>query len=1758
MSNLAPKNYYSQIQDTVNSLLIELLPHPRPESEQYSYLSETPKVASCMTLQSESEASFNEDPHIYLDLLIDHLREKYHFQILHLALEERNTIAIDIFDYALSQVPDAQKEYHMIRSDPTTIMRWVPHALELLYTVDAPDAAFTDSDRGLFVAKLIVNNGERLVASMILQFIIRYVCCQLLKVTIPETITINKNFIDPAYRKHYLYYQNHFSLKNLIASHIELLEEVNWDLRLRPTKLICFTTTNSFLNKLPDLYPMEHSVGVDEENTIYNIRSSIYEYPERVSLFSLRFFPTQEHFLQELKNFIDSNRTLMVLVVNVQLVSKCKINIVRHIIEQEERLSKNLRKFFVLILHYSPGIFHSQGFNSATNENNQHCTASRYPSHFVLGWDHYYIDSVSPPSNIVDIQAWLKLTIDNVEGVEWKEAFVSKLRDSLMEYIMFDITSFISFRAKKIDSRTTINSKSHSVTRRIHFLKKIFECTDIGRILCEKFVHYWTPKAIQERLVIASSAVISRDSNLNISDYVQTNIRFLFSQYIIEMIFRINDDLNLDTLFEESHENSVPDQVDEPHNVDSPSIRHMSEFRFSSNDEENVVSIPNINKQNCALFEKILLNYDYLPSIEDLQLVNRNKDMSVNNFCWSRGFPFSKYISQIMEDMIEGSLKDLAPKSLDTPGLWPGTSDKMTDSDNSLQDRLKENLIHKLMKIETTGKYNEIRYPIMSIILDAFRDEEAWNRYKTDYIISRLELQEDMSKFIAEFAHLWGMKFNCPGQSVIDRVASFHAENYFNPPDSSRQFYLVLHLQKNVEVDLSIVIESAHADFSVYILSTLQKLLVTCGNDTEKWKEWTLNYECLSSVKNISYKRLPPSCRDLYLKLHFLYLNNSCDRVTWTFIPNAIRMYSEYRNMGFEESSDLPTFIMHIQHIYRESTDKAAIHEFLSKFLDHYIDVYSPLGEQDCDYLLKFILNMFTPPSDGSQHPHEFYHTLSFQHLEHLLVQLLHSQPTKTNEMEQAILPFNTRMKEKIGCLILDRPHTLDDSLHRTITPSFSSYFPPTKKLAPASNQPPLFLEAYIPPYYYNPKNEFIEQANKNVAKHMRTELAHLYFSVCMNEIERLMQGREFEHIMRLHEQFSLFRESLELEVIAQIEKQALFQVTLKKYASFYDVSQSFNINPKGVEQYQQNFPAEIDAFQKELLNPDTGGGKKGGHSWVLLSWVYKCYSSNIACTKHLDNILHENLHGWLRDFDSKLKNSLNQSQSDFPWITTSFNHISRALTGIQSQSKHPSTKSSKNPSLSKLNDFHNLLQKERNNPSHQAVMTLWYAIYTELFCKSKFYPLDDVIARAFPELSPQQQKFICYFATPDPMGQKDLKLIRDLLTEPSCLQKAIFYFIDYFLSPDGSNSFYHILIFDPLSAIYLPGSLTQKKIGEDCTARINLMCCLNEEGLYSADSFLLASTNKHNSFSLQSFYMINMLNYISLLLSYLIQDTLRHPEVQAKLFSPNYKAGLVRNLINDVKMYWRLMVEVIGVYEEDMVSVIGHFFTKTPSGSSKEYPKVLLDPKDINSFELDAHLRFHKVSLTHVKHDLKKNPDLARNLWTLNARIPQPITAKSILAYIEPRNFVRPENEHLNNYEVVRAFISLRKPLRVGAMLLPIALRLYEIFHVDLNYILVKELARSKSLRQFVKDVSRQLNLHELKVMADDFEVYLREYLNLRRPNIKIGKLPSPLYMYHILNLDKKGQEPEEPSLNLLLTVIKDIVSYSMSSNLRACCHFI
>jgi len=109
---------------------------------------------------------------------------------------------------------------------------------------------------------------------------------------------------------------------------------------------------------------------------------------------------TQSKLEKLLEDFIKSDCCLLFLTASMQDVTEKMVNHLRVIIEEAESQIKNTDKLFVLLLHFPPAMF----FNPC------------YSSLFLQGWDHHYLDSISPATltrgaevkTVVDINEWFQ------------------------------------------------------------------------------------------------------------------------------------------------------------------------------------------------------------------------------------------------------------------------------------------------------------------------------------------------------------------------------------------------------------------------------------------------------------------------------------------------------------------------------------------------------------------------------------------------------------------------------------------------------------------------------------------------------------------------------------------------------------------------------------------------------------------------------------------------------------------------------------------------------------------------------------------------------------------------------------------------------------------------------------------------------------------------------------------------------------------------------------------------------------------------------------------------------------------------------------------------------------------------------------------------------------------------------------------------------------------------------------------------------
>ena len=268
------------------------------------------------------------------------------------------------------------------------------------------------------------------------------------------------------------------------------------------------------------------------------VREHIFKDQELLMICKVSLGYSQDKLETLLLQFTNSNCQVLLLIANMQELSKKMINHLRIMIEEAESKMGNNNKLFVLLLHFSPVMF----FNPC------------YPSLFLQGWSHHYLDTVARGlltregvKSVVDIKkCFYHYCFPNSHSDfdTEKDQMAEALKELLPEAIPI-IASQVAFTCEGKDGNTVILNAS----QRTEVLQKSFNrdtgSGNIGRILTVKFCKYWTPQLMVQQIDQVSRSMYAQDSTLNITDSVQSIVRSAFFDFLVYMFIKINEDHNI-------------------------------------------------------------------------------------------------------------------------------------------------------------------------------------------------------------------------------------------------------------------------------------------------------------------------------------------------------------------------------------------------------------------------------------------------------------------------------------------------------------------------------------------------------------------------------------------------------------------------------------------------------------------------------------------------------------------------------------------------------------------------------------------------------------------------------------------------------------------------------------------------------------------------------------------------------------------------------------------------------------------------------------------------------------------------------------------------------------------------------------------------------------------------------------------------------------------------------------------------------------
>ena len=301
------------------------------------------------------------------------------------------------------------------------------------------------------------------------------------------------------------------------------------------TKLIVYTRQSYLFGMLPSIF--SHTDNLQESMKLL-LKNVIFEDLESLKMLKVSLDTPEGEISKEIASFIDNGRQkVFVLIANMQDLTAEMVNYLRIVIEQKESRSLFDDKMFVLLLHF-PQV---QFFNRC------------YPALFLNGWDHFYLDSLTtdikmegipePLGNVVDIKQCFRIAL----GISDSNDAFSLHLEPLLEVAIPVISSRVITGSSQGEYNKTIKVSARQLQlRKIFFINN--NCTPIGEAFCTLFHKYWDNKTVIKFLKDAANFTFRHQSTLSITSYIQTRIKALFFEFVVYVLWMINQDCNLDTL----------------------------------------------------------------------------------------------------------------------------------------------------------------------------------------------------------------------------------------------------------------------------------------------------------------------------------------------------------------------------------------------------------------------------------------------------------------------------------------------------------------------------------------------------------------------------------------------------------------------------------------------------------------------------------------------------------------------------------------------------------------------------------------------------------------------------------------------------------------------------------------------------------------------------------------------------------------------------------------------------------------------------------------------------------------------------------------------------------------------------------------------------------------------------------------------------------------------------------------------------------
>ena len=1794
------QTFYGNIYDSFESLLIDMLPKPgfNYDKVKRSRVYEPTGIQPEDTVETEDTAEVDEDQHKreyrpsheYLDVLLSHLTILAGFNFIYLPVEERDQIAGDTLRTAsyIDPVKDDVEVGNLantIRGNPESLEQFIPGAIEHLMKEHAPMCDEEAHSAGLFLLHINVTPGQRLVIGMIVQFLVRYLCTRLLQLALPEALIVKYDLISETYKRIYLVHQNHFEFKNLITRCVKLQEESNEKHLSRPNKLLCYTRTTSFILSLPNNFPPEQHMQAPTEDEWRHINPVIHKRDD-TTLFKLSAIRTHEQFMNILREYFNNAlKRVLIFVADMQHVTQQRINFVRIMVDEEESVAStkvgefSLNKLIVILLHYPPTIF------NRTHHKTRNGSFSGYPAHFLHGWDHCYLDNLQKQNenNPLNIQNWLTLTLlshkDELKKI--KGLMMESLRSNI-PHLTIDILSRIKFGT---NLRCVFNSVEMDIYQRAEALERIFVETKVGLVLCELFISYWKSDFIREQIYIYANSIFQNLSNLSLTDLVVTSFWNLFTSFLTLMVYRMNEGLNLEVLFEQFE-------------VSTESI-------YSNRIYEQIPAKTGMSREDTKhLFLGILKNLSK-PSMEEVKNISHILDAQVNNAIHVPKFPFSTYVTREFNSAIQSSIQEVN-NSL--------TTTRVSDPNQGLTKPTQEDLNKFLLE---NLKKNLQRYPLIQFILENVKGE-IWTHYLEDFAYNNISISSanqlntrENINFLS-LVRFWGNNFD--RDDISNALLKLHISAFANPPDFSKLLYIFSSLEKLNYPQLQNMDESIHGIvqpqpcskslpiFSYFIDTLYQNFSKMFGraNSTniDNIKQWVGVYINLiiqfagSTHSDTLEYSLSVEQKKRLAQMHSLYLICKYYTIDEKFVLNAfdlaIYMKTELKG-GYDLIKIFNKGLKKVEEACRQT--KQNIQAFKVHFAEgilHHLLEQNDIIEKE---IICWILHSANRQSVWSGPAARQLHSqvkppvkkeiiiepglLTFRFYQYIITKFLLSEvENATDDTAVNITQFNRDVKMLIAEeLLVSCPVT-----------------EPTE---------------YIPFYYDVSPMSFIK-CSADIHITMKQPLAHLYYQIALDRFQQLHGDKKLLKIFKLYQQFLntnfFIDKDNAYKVIARIEKQALFQVILRTYSGQFNPSNSSSI--LSLIDFNSDFFQELHTH---IDNHAFGGAALGGHSWTMLYLILNKFSSMNSYEQYLEKLkLSKEELPWLHSCVTELQKIEQQKIPQFPFMNSSKDKKYKSYKDCYDLIHSLSLAAKEEEQDRIIEDFHQLSikvsQQERTAVCYLR-MYFWLAIYQEFYlqnipCEKLYRAIQNNTFNQLGLSAGKKRLILCFLNTenmiripevleslnPDiPIyeeeggsvklkqrsGEKKTYLF-DFFSQDQrdhdtiILRNILCNLIAVFIALPHNTSHLFPLFLEPqtLFKTYMVSNLYPKAVSD--TLKYDCGCELNEDGSYGRPDYY---SFDRKSFTLHSFYLMTLMNFGALSVSLVTQpDT--HKYLSSQIFSEWKEVGVyclsqLRTVWLHMQLQWEQTQEELG---EFLTLCFYEYFLLALEDNSPLKPTLFNSTKDVEMYEYAIHTRVYEKTLkqtTEVRTKQQVISEFSNNVVSFRKWYPTKVTFLHLQHTIESCRPVNiKEDSTVNNFAILHRFVCERKRFRICSILLPNLIKFYRLFHTNLNYFITRKEAESKTIQEVIEDItkkSRPLVDVDIKELYKRILYFYRLYYNVCRGLIGYGPCGAIRREEKFLPLKKDtkfirllsfSDEPEV-GFDALYLVIQDLVCFQLWDHL-------